>query len=413
MEIIKFIIYLSIYLGILATTFFVLTYVSDKKKKRQLFKDSELPKISVLIPAFNEQDSIKDTINSILDSDYPKNKFEVIFINDGSRDQTLERAKEIENKNLKILTKPNGGKATALNLGIKKAKGEIIFTMDADTNVPKNSMKQMTRYFKDPGVMSVTPGMLIEKPKTILQRVQHMEYLTGIFLRKTFSILNAVHITPGAFSAYRKSFFDKYGGYEEDNITEDLEIALRIQYKGYKIENSPESQAYTIAPGKFAELLKQRRRWYTGLIKNMWRYKRLFGKKYGDLGMFILPVAWMGIIFALTIAIYYFINTIIQIRDEILFYQTVNYDFGSLFNLNFYFIERLFFKLATNTTVWFVFLFIFIIAGYLFYASKKTGRISNLAINLPLFFLLFSILFSFWWMVSVIYVAFNRSVSWK
>lgn len=413
MEIIRFIIYASIYLGIIATTFFILTYISDKKREKQLFKDSELPKISVLIPAFNEESSIKETIKSILASNYPKDKFEVIFINDGSTDKTLEKAKEIKHKNLKILSKPNGGKATALNLGIKKATGEIVFTMDADTNVPKHSMKQMVRYFKDPEVMSVTPGMLIEKPKSILQRVQHIEYLTGIFLRKTFSILNAVHITPGAFSAYRKSFFDKYGGYEEDNITEDLEIALRIQYKGYKIENSPESQAYTIAPAKFVELLKQRRRWYTGLIKNMWRYKKLFGKEYGDLGMFILPVAWMGIAFALTIAIYYFFHSIVKIHEEILFYRSVNYDFGNIIDMNMYFLERLFFKLASNPTFLFVFLFIFIIAGYLIYASKKTGKISNLAINLPLFFVLFSILFSFWWMISIVYVVFNKTISWK
>ena len=131
-------------------------------------------------------------------------------------------------------------------------------------------MKNMVHYFNNPRVMAVTPTMLVHKPKTILQRVQNMEYLLGIFLRKAFATLNAVYITPGAFSAYRKEFFDKYGGYDEINVTEDIEMSLRIKYQGYFIDNSPNAPAYTIAPKNFSHLLKQRRRWYVGLLKNYW-----------------------------------------------------------------------------------------------------------------------------------------------
>ncbi|HJX50612.1 MAG TPA: glycosyltransferase family 2 protein [Candidatus Nanoarchaeia archaeon] len=264
MEFIKIIIYLSIYIGLVSTTFYILSFIADLKKSKLFYRDDELPRVSVLIPAYNEEETIENTIKSILNSDYPD--FEVIVVDDGSKDKTLEMAKKIKDSRLHIFHKKNGGKGTALNLGISKAKGEIIFTMDADTFVHPQSMKRMVRYFKNERVMSVTPAMIIHNPKTILQRIQHIEYLMGLFLRKAFASLESIYIAPGAFSAYRKIFFDKYGGYDVGNITEDLEMALRIQSKGYITENCPTAPAYTVAPSKFKELMIQRRRWYYGLI---------------------------------------------------------------------------------------------------------------------------------------------------
>src|SRR3989344_3496153 len=112
--------------------------------------------------------------------------------------------------------------------------------MDADTTVDPKSMKNMVRFFKGKNVMCVSPAIIIDKPRNILQRVQYMEYLLSLFLRKAFASLKSIYITPGAFSAYRKSFFDKFGLYDVGNPTEDLEMALRIQYKGYYTENCPE-----------------------------------------------------------------------------------------------------------------------------------------------------------------------------
>ncbi len=414
MPLITFVIYTSIYIGLIATTFYILTFLEDKKKQRPFFSDKELPKVTVLIPAFNEEETIALTLDSILKSDYPKNKFEVIVIDDGSKDKTLQIANKYKKNGIKIIAKvENQGKGAALNTGIEKANGEIIFTMDADTEVPSFSLINMTRYFKDPEIMSVTPAMVTKNPKNILQRIQQIEYLTGLFLRKTFAALNAVHITPGAFSAYRKSFFDKYGGYEENNITEDLEMSLKIQYNKYKIENAPEAPAYTNPPAKFSHLLKQRRRWYVGLMKNLWTYKQLFSKKYGDLGVFVLPIAGISIIFSVFVTIYLFINSILDINKEIIFYQNINFDLTNVYQLNLFFFERLFFNLATNTVLIFIILFLIVIAIYLNYASKKTGKISGLMINLPLFFISFAILFGFWWIVSIFYVIFKKDISWN
>ena len=271
----------------------------------------------------------------------------------------------------------------------------------------------MTRYFKNPEVVSVTPAMVTRETKTIVQRVQSVEYLTGLFLRKTFAALNAIHITPGAFSAYRKSFFEKHGGYDEDNITEDLEIALRIQYHKYKIENAPEAPAYTIPPADFNSLLKQRRRWYTGLIKNTWNYKKLFGKEYGDMGIFVLPISWIGIFFAVFLTIYYTVKITSDLVNETLFYNSINFDIFNQIDFNAYLLERIFFQISTNTAIWFILIFLIMIFFYLRYATKKIGKTESLYLNVLLFMALFAVLFGIWWVVSIIYVVFNRKVSWK
>ena len=119
-------IYISVYIGLVATTFYIISYNKDKVKKKQLFTDDELLSVTVVIPAFNEERSIGQTIESIAASDYPKGKLEIIVVDDGSKDKTLEIAKKYRSKIIKVYTKPNGGKGTALNYAIKKAKGEII-----------------------------------------------------------------------------------------------------------------------------------------------------------------------------------------------------------------------------------------------------------------------------------------------
>lgn len=405
--------YISIYIGLVATTFYAIGYRADKKRKKELYKDEELPSVSVIIPAYNEQKSIARTIESIMASDYPLEKFEVIVIDDGSKDNTYEIAKKYSSKIVKVYTKPNGGKGTALNFALKKCKGEIIFSMDADTFVAKNSVREMTRYFKNKEVMSVTPSMLVHEPKGILQRIQQAEYLFGLFIRKAFSSVNAIHVTPGAFSAYRASFFKKYGGYDEGNITEDLEMSLRIQYQGYAIEYSPDSAAYTIAPNKFKPLMIQRRRWYTGLIRNTWSYKKIFSKKYGDLGLFVLPIAWISIFFSVVLINYMLIKTLFDIQKEIAFLASINFDFLSLFGISKYYIERILFLTFSNPIMIFFLLFAFVLGFYMKFATKKVGKVRGLTFTIGLYFVFFAIMFGFWWTLSIIYVLFNKKVSWR
>jgi cellulose synthase/poly-beta-1,6-N-acetylglucosamine synthase-like glycosyltransferase len=209
-------------------------------------------------------------------------------------------------------------------------------------------------------------------------------------------------------------FFDKHGGYEEGNLTEDLEVALRIQANHYIIENSPDSPVYTIAPSKFKELLIQRRRWYIGLMKNTWKYKKIFfNKEYGDLGMFVFPIAWISIFFSVFVTVYLFFKTLFQVSDEIQFLRSVHFDLGSLLDINVYFLERWVFLFVSNPVIVFIFFFVIIIGTYLIYAARMLGRVEGWYFNLPLFFMFFAILFGFWWTVSIIYAIFDRDVGWR
>ena len=413
MELITLVVYISVYIGLVSTSFYILTYLDSQKRKTELFTEKELPTVSIIIPAYNEEKTIKKTIQSILESNYPS-EFEVIVIDDGSKDNTLKFAKQIKDKRIKVFTKPNGGKGSALNMGISKAKGEIIFTMDADTYVDKNSMKNMTPYFKNPEIMAVTPAMVTHNPQSLLQRIQNTEYLLGLFLRKVFAALNALYVTPGAFSCYRAEFFKKYGGFDEHNITEDLEIGLRIHLNGYKIENSPEAPAYTVTPTRFKELTKQRRRWYFGLMKNIFgKYKVLLTPKYGDMGIIVMPVAWISILLAVFMVVYFFIDILTRITDKILFLPELNYDISGFLNINLYIIERTIFFLLTNPSFIFILFFVILLGFFLYYASHKIGRLTGIIINLPLYFIAFAILFGFWWVVSIFYYIFYSEVSWK
>lgn len=410
----EFFIYLSAFIGLFAVIFYFLGLLEGRKKDSETkdIDESDLPSVSIIIPAYNEEKGIADTIKSALNLDYPKNKLSIIVVDDGSRDKTYSIAKRFESSIVKIYTKKNGGKGTALNFGIKKAGSEIMVTMDADTIAERNALKKMVRYFARKEVMCVTPAMVIHNPKGILVRVQQIEYFLGIFLRKAFSSMNAIHITPGAFSAYRKAFFDRYGGFDEKNITEDLEIALRIQAHHFHIENSLESVIYTIPPKKFSDLIKQRKRWYNGLMINLWNYRRLFSRDYGDLGVIVLPTAVITIILSVSMTIYIAIKAIFDIWKEILLFRSINFDISNFFDFNKYVFERFFFTIFSNPIFVMSILFIGILLGYMFFAKSKVKRDSAIKFSLIVFLALYGFLFAFWWILSLFDTLLKRKVVW-
>jgi len=416
MELYLILVYALSYISLFATAFYIInlfTYYKHKKKP----SPSTDKAVSILIPMYNEEKSIEKTVKSALSINYPKKKLEIIIIDDGSKDNSYQLAKKfVSNKNPKVRLfrkKTNEGKGAALNLGIKKAKGEIIVTMDADTTVHPDSLKKIVGYFTEDKVMSVAPAMGIINPNNIWRRIQQIEYYMGVFLRKSFASVNAIHITPGAFSAYRKEFFDKYGGFDEKNITEDLEIALRIQSHDFIIENAEEAAVYTIGPGTFHELMVQRRRWYTGLIKNLWDYRQLFGPKKGALGAIVLPTAVTTIILSVTLTIYMVIKAISKIKTELLTLNAINFQFQNVFELSSYMLEVFLLTILSNKIILLSFLFIALLWFYICFSRKKMLYKESVKLNFILFIVFFSLLFAFWWIVAGIYIIFNKKVVWR
>jgi cellulose synthase/poly-beta-1,6-N-acetylglucosamine synthase-like glycosyltransferase len=410
--------YILSYIGLFTASFYIISNLSHKKKN--LVEESEDKTVSIIIPAYNEEKSIERTIESALNIDYPKEKLELIVIDDGSKDNTYKLAKkftEISTKfKIRVYTKENGGKGSALNFGIKKSKNELIFSMDADTFVDSKAVRIMVSHFYSDDVMAVTPSMGVYKPKGILQRVQQIEYYLGVFLRKSFAITNSIHVTPGAFSAYRKKFFEKYGGYDEDNITEDLEIALRIQSHDLLLENSPKAVVYTIAPRKFKDLLFQRRRWYTGLIRNLWKYRCLFGPKKGVMGTIVLPLAVITIFSTIIMTTYILTRTMLELKKEILMLNSINFKFLDIFEFSSYYskllIERLFFDLLSYPIFILLVLFISLFIFYMLFAKKQMLYKEGIKFSLFLFLIFYSFLFTFWWIISFSYTIFCKKVEW-
>lgn len=418
LNMLEILIYVSAYIGFFGLTYYVLNLISHGKDNYPEFEritTKKIPFVSVIIPAFNEERGIAGTLESALKLDYPKDKLEIIVVDDGSKDDTYKIASKFKSKRVKVYRfEKNQGKGAAMNYAIKKSRGEFIVTMDADNLiVEKGSLKHMISNFKNPKIMCVAPVIVIYKPKGILQRIQQIEYMLGVFLRKAFASMNAIHITPGAFSAYRKSFFDKYGGFDPKNITEDMEMAMRIQYNHYRIENDTRAVVYTIAPNKFISLYKQRRRWYVGLLTNFLNYKKMFSKKYGSLGLIVMPVAIATVFLSVILTFYMFINALIRLRKELVLLDSVNFDILNTIEFNKFVLERYVFFIFSNPIWIFSLIFIGVLLGYMVYAKTKVKKYTNIKFSLIFFIIFYSFLFALWWSVSFIYTLFNRKVAWR
>ena len=409
-------VYAIAYFGFFMAFFFILSY--EPKLVGKDPKPKRFPYVSIIIPAYNEEKVIGKTINSVLKLDYPKDKYEIIVVDDGSTDKTFKVAKRftrIKKPKVKVFKKPNGGVASAKNYGIKKAKGEIIVTLDADSFASEKALKKMVGYFDDKRVMAVTASLNVYNTKSFLEKLQWAEYMTGIFLRKVFANVDAVHVIPGPFSAFRKEFFERYGGFDENNVTEDTEIAMRIQSKGYKIENSITASIYTVVPNRFVDLLKQRIRWYYGFVKNSLKYKRLLSpRKYGDLGLLILPSAFLSVLFAIVSSLIFFRSLFQGIAASIKRFQTVGYAaLNQIFKIKLEYIKEGLFQYLTNPLIFFIIIGVFFCLLWIIRAKQGAEEKRSMKSAFLYFFLTYGFFYAFWWITMFIYkFVLRKKIKW-
>jgi peptidoglycan-N-acetylglucosamine deacetylase len=290
-----------IYNALVYTVWFIATYYvvllllimiagKDRLHEKKKWCFDTPPRVSILVPAYNEEKKIKFTIESLKKVKY--DNIEFIVINDGSKDNTSKMVKEGvgNDKRFRFIDrKQNKGKAASLNEGIKHSTGEFIATMDADSVVEPKMFQKVLPYFHDKKVGAVTVSVLVKNPKSFLHKIFEFEYVIGLSLfLKTFSTFDAIFVTPGPFSVYRKTVLEEIKGFDEGNITEDLEIAYRLQRKHYRIENCMDAHVYTILPPTFRQICIQRKRWYSGAILTVRKHHdMLLNSKYGLFGYFI------------------------------------------------------------------------------------------------------------------------------
>lgn len=273
----------------------------SKFREEQLPFPRSYPSMSVLVPAYNEEKVIARTIESLLVTDYP-GKLEIIVIDDGSKDSTLQIAKRFEKKGIKILSKKNGGKATALNYGFTMSKGEIIVIVDADTIMGRHSLKQIMKGFHTrPNVQAVAGNIRIRNPQNWISRCQSLEYISGIqVVRRSFDLHGAITIIPGALGAITRRAVNSVGAYHSDTIVEDFDITIKCLKNGPIAQGHSEAVAYTECPITVGDFNKQRKRWARGNIQVIRRHSDcLTNSRYGFLqrlafpyliiGMFIMP----------------------------------------------------------------------------------------------------------------------------
>jgi cellulose synthase/poly-beta-1,6-N-acetylglucosamine synthase-like glycosyltransferase len=406
--------YIAWFIFVFIGVVWILVMIKNRSSMHIDYKlPKKLPMVSVLIPAYNEGETIAKTIKSVINIDYPKHLLETIVINDSSTDDTGKVAKEFENRGeIRLLTnKKNKGKAYSLNRAIGLCKGEYVACVDADSMVEPGILKKMIGYFKDPSIAAVTPALKIWKINSFLEKAQHAEYLLNVFLRKMLAFLDSVHVTPGVFSLYSKSVLQEIGGFEEDNLTEDMEIALKIHKHGYRIENNLSAMSYTMCPSKWRDLFNQRLRWYRGAIQNTIKYRHmLFNRKYGNLGFFFFPANFMAVFIIIGVFFLLAWNYTNLVLSTIWRMSLINWDFTLFFGeLN----VAEFLAQIINTPLMLSAVGI-VIGGYVLYTSFSLSG-ENVRKNKPGYFLyliIFPFVYMVFWAMALIYEALGLKRNW-
>jgi cellulose synthase/poly-beta-1,6-N-acetylglucosamine synthase-like glycosyltransferase len=302
----------------------------------ELVSSSGAPPITLIAPAYNEQASCVESARSLLTLQYPE--FEVVVVNDGSKDDTLTRLKEsfdlkssvraptatIDTKpvrgiyrsrlypNLWVIDKENGGKSDALNVGINFSRTPLFCAMDADSLLEPDALIRMARVFLEDGRTVAAGGSIrivndcviedgsireIRLPKRFLPAIQVVEYPRAFLAgRMGWSELNATLVISGAFGVFRRSAVVDAGGYSTSTVGEDMELIVRLhrhhrrRRKPYRVVFVPDPVAWTEAPESIRILSRQRDRWQRGLWETLWTHKQLlFNPRYGAVGMLAFP----------------------------------------------------------------------------------------------------------------------------
>lgn len=405
--------FLSLYVQIY---FFVIFLERHKEIKIhrspiKLFENEEdYPGVTITVPAYNEGEHVAKTIESLLKLNYPKDKLFLILVDDGSRDdgKTWDVMKRYENHpQIKIFRKENGGKYTAQNLGLENTTTPFLGCLDSDSEVDPEALNRIMTYFADPAVMAVAPTIVSHNEGNIVQRAQKTDYELQIYVKKMYAFIDAIHVTPGPFSIFRKSVFDKIGPYKHAHLTEDQEIAMRMHQNNMRIEHAPDAYVYTNTPKTVKALYKQRTRWIYGFIRNSLDYRHMFfKKKYGNIGFITLPSGFISVMSVLFLFIFTGYNLYHYIKQKTLIVSAVGITLrATSFKVDPFFINTsaiLFISIIVYASVFFS----------LFMGHKILHGKSKFNLNIIWFFIVYSIVAPFWLLKAVINAIRNYESSW-
>lgn len=253
----------------------------------------ELPPVSIIVPAYNEGSVIERALSSLLKLDYPE--YEVLVIDDGSTDETLRIASAWEGRRgpgeFRVLTKPNGGKASALNVGIAMSKHPLVFCMDADSYLEPQTLREAARHFSDPAVGAVAGNVKVENRNRLITRLQALEYIEGLNMpRRAQGFVAAVNIVPGPVGLFRREALEEIGGYDTDTFAEDADLTMKMMSAGWRVQYEDRAIAWSEAPERWIDLAQQRYRWTRGILQTIRKRKGLLLRPVPDFPLWLSTV---------------------------------------------------------------------------------------------------------------------------
>lgn len=403
--------FLSLYVQIYFFVIFLEKYKEIKINRSpiKLFENVEdYPGVTITVPAYNEGLNVKKTVESLLKLNYPKNKLFLILVDDGSTDNTWEVMQEYkDHPQIKIFTKENGGKFTAQNLGLENTTTPFMGCLDSDSEVDPEALNRIMTYFADEEVMAVAPTIVSHNEGNIVQRAQKTDYELQIYIKKMYAFIDAIHVTPGPFSIFRKSVFEKIGPYKHAHQTEDQEIAMRMHQNNMRIEHAPDAYVYTNTPKTVKALYKQRTRWIYGFIRNSLDYKHMFfKKKYGNIGFITLPSGFISVLSVIFLFLFTGYNLYNYIERKTLIVSAVGINVSNVsFKIDPFFINTstiLFISIIVYSSVFFS----------LFMGHRILHGKTKFNFNIIWFFIVYSIVAPFWLLKAVINAFRNYESSW-
>lgn len=264
------------YFGTLALAYMYITNYTFKNK------EGFYPFVSIIVPVYNEELVLKQSIESLLLLDY--SNYEIIVVNDGSSDNTAGVAETMVGYQqgrygevkVSLINKPNGGKAKALNAGISYSNAEIVLCMDGDSQLSEECLKLAVRHFTNPEIGAVAGNVKVLNRRKLFTDLQALEYIEGLNMaRSAQSFVKLVNIIPGPIGLFRKKAIEEAGYYSSDTFAEDADLTLKILANGWKIYYEPLAISWTEAPEKLQQLLKQRYRWTRGILQSIRKHKKL------------------------------------------------------------------------------------------------------------------------------------------
>jgi len=406
-------IYPFLFLTLYFESFLLVTFLSKpaREKRGKTVLQPVVPKVAIVVPCWNEETTVAGTVASLLALEYPQDKLAIILVNDGSTDSTRAAMDRFaDHSQVTIIHKENGGKFTAMNVGIERTPdADLVGFLDADSFVEPDALREIVAAFADSETMAVTASMSIDKPRTIIQRMQHAEYSLAITIRHVFASVNGLYVTPGPFSFYRRSVFTKLGFFRHAHLAEDMEMAMRMQRAGMSIGNAIRARVYTKGPAGLRALLKQRVRWTTGFLRNiLFDYRDLVGNKQnGVLGFLVLPFAIAAIASGIILFVYSAVELInrgihtLSIVQVVPLSYTLTWHPFSWFYLPITIVTLIGITLTAGT-------FALMVVGK--YLSRSPGR---LVPNMVVFILIYSIVAPLWLMYSISDVVRGVHTTWR